>query len=530
MRVFERLKKNSSGFFVVLFLALIVLMGSRVEQPSTNNFLSSSDSESCTYNSPVEMYSADLGELTIESLTPLTPNQNYVLVLELRLDEPKAGTFTASSVRSDLGDYSLSVDLLSDDGASQRVDFLTQLKSGKGFQPYDLGFSTSIEVTRIRLGVVDKLGKDVSELFRLTARNFTITPVDGKILSSRSSGFLLDNDSSPQLVNNDLTLDAFASFSLGKPVLSTHLNLEPGHITGITAALETKGNGGVGEYKVFIAELDKAEGSSYKLGTVINELGFSAGDLSMYADERYSTQGGRSANLYTFPLTAVVKGGRDYVVGIDATQVGYNWEHSLLIGQRSVQSNKILVGKKWYLNKRQGELLLVASRPNQTTKDNMVTYGSRIIHISPTKAKFYYKNSHTPLDLLAVDPASSAGVRYDNSARIVLAPARDNHSIVYSINTIYPISYFSVEADQRCETTVPVKLEYSVDNQASWKPVDEGVDIFPYAPSFSSGRVTVDKLRKVDIRVSYRENRTSGSGQSDFGLTNLRVIAELITK
>lgn len=530
MRVFERLRKNSSGFFVVLFLILIVLMGSRVEQPSINNFLSSGDSESCTYNNPIEVYSADLGELTIENLTPLIPNQSYVLVLDLRLDEPKANTFTASSVRSDLENYSLSVDLLGDDGTSQQIDFLAQLKSGKGFQSYDLGFTASIEVTRIRLRVVDKLGKDVSELFRLTARNLMVTPVDGKVLSRKNSGLLLGYDSSSQLVNSDLTLDGFASFSLGKPVLSTLINLDPGHITGFTAALETKGNGGIGEYKIFIAELDKTEGSSYKVGTVVNELGFNAGDLSMYADERYLTQGGTSANLYTFPLTAVIKGGKDYVVGIDATQVGYNWEHSLVIGQRSVQSNKILAGKKGYLNKRKGELLLVASRPNETTKDNTVTYGSRIIHISSTKAKFYYKNSHTPLDLLAVDPTSSAGVRYDNSAGIVLAPARDNHSIVYSINTIYPMSYFSVEADQRCETTVPVKLEYSVDNQASWKPIDEGADIFPYPPSFSSGRVTVDKLRKVSIRVSYRENRTSGSGQSDFGLTNLRVVAELVTK
>ena len=201
------------------------------------------------------------------------------------------------------------------------------------------------------------------------------------------------------------------------------------------------------------------DGSDVSLnGPVIADLSFSINSIEKYR---------QADGTFLFPLYGMLEKGKYYLISLDNSKVEVSAQNYLEFrgdhddasypnGSAAVKQNKQL-----YLI--DGDLYFrVYSAQLSQGNGAKILGGAKIEDLGKGIGKYSYTTKGYFADLFDLDSASP-GTAFSDGNKVIYAPASNNASFGYTVNTLYPISKMNFSASQLNATWKNVKVSYSFD-------------------------------------------------------------------
>jgi hypothetical protein len=305
-------------------------------------------------------------------------------------------------------------------------------------------------------------------------------------------------------------------------------------------------------------EYDKKKKSVSLIGPVLFDLSFSASSIEKYRQIDGS---------FLFPLYGALEKDKYYFVSLDNSKVEVGEQNYLeLRGSQdsdSYPNGFVVMKKNKNLSIADGDLYFKIYGANYSLEDEAkILNGARIEEFGKGMGKYSYATTGKFMDLLDLSSASP-GTDFSDSYRVIYAPAKDNASFSYIVNTIYPMGSVNFSATQLKAGWKKIKVSYSFD-QNNWvdlpssekaeiaKPEDDlladqsgatdsgesdnsnsnsAIDIYSDATVqenvqvFNADIVPPKEAQTVYFKITY--DQTDKSKGRYFAIKNLKVTADL---
>ena len=373
------------------------------------------------------------------------PGEKYHLFFQVRLKNEAAKTLSDGNTNTLPVQEKLKVVLTNDLGANQVIDPIDIELNTDNYVNQEIFFTSD---TGFQYLLVQK-GEESSpsEVF---IKNVRLVTLEGdRQLKQSFTGYYIDSQPIEALPLEK----AHNYFSLNRKniIVGETFKAEHEFLTGINLKLHFLGNGGNGNYKLFVSKISR-EGSKKILAE--NNLGeFSFNTHT--AESNYQTD--FSESIYHFPVTAKLIPGNEYFIGVDNKDVQINLIHNLQIfgsQDRAENSNGtgFAIKNRSEVNREIGDIytkLYFADQP--TYNGERVNFGDLFDDLGNGTGIYTYDSER----------AFSGFDLFESGDGIA----------TYKINTIYPYNSLRFEYDINSSAHANIDhVYYSFDNK-EWQEI-----------------------------------------------------------
>lgn len=250
-----------------------------------------------------------------------------------------------------------------------------------------------------------------------------------------------------------------------KTALGQIFQASAGSISAVSLNLNIHKNilPGSRQYALSLRQVNYDGESVSLVGPEIASLAFSLESIEKYRQED---------GTFLFPLFGFLEPGKYYMISLDNSKVEVDEQNFLeLRGSRLVErypagTAVIKKGKLFY--RIDGDLFFALHSP-KIPEGEVVLSGAKIEDLGKGSGKYSYQTKGDFSDLFDLFEASPQ-TRFDEKTQTIVAPAKDESSFTYEINTLWPIEKVRFLASQAKAGWKKVRVEYSFDRE-SWNEV-----------------------------------------------------------
>ena len=221
-------------------------------------------------------------------------------------------------------------------------------------------------------------------------------------------------------------------------------------------------NPGSRQYSLSLREVKYDEKKVSLVGAVIADAVFSVGSI-----EKYRQVDG----TFLFPLYGILEKDKYYLISLDNSKVEVSNQNYLEFrgskNNNSYPNGSAVMKKQKELYAIDGDLYFKIYGANLLEEEGAkILNGAKIESLGKGLGKYSYATKGKFVDLLDLATAS-AGTEFSEGDKIIYAPAKDDASFGYVVNTLYPINKLNFYATQNKAGWKKVKVSYSFD-QNNW--------------------------------------------------------------
>lgn len=309
--------------------------------------------------------------------------------------------------------------------------------------------------------------------------------VDGKCLSNFSEKLLSEEANISETETSQLVSDfAFSSLKESKVALGQVFQAKEPLISAVALKIDInkKLNPGSRQYVLSLREVEYDGEKISSPGPTITDLAFSISSIEKYR---------QADGAFLFPLFGRLEKDKYYLISLDNSKVDVskqNYLEPLGSGEsKSYLAGGAVVRKNKELTLASGDLYFKIYGANLNQENGVpILNGAKIEDLGQGLGRYSYATKGKYVDLFDLETATP-GTEFSENDKVIYAPAKDNASFTYAVNTIYPISKLNFSATQLRSGWKAVKVSYSFDRQ-SWTdlPFSEGPDFLPGFGTISS--------------------------------------------
>lgn len=273
-----------------------------------------------------------------------------------------------------------------------------------------------------------------------------------------------DMDTDAVKISQSVSDYAFSWLRESKTALGQVFQAKDSVISAVSLKIDINKNLNPGsrQYVLSLREA-KYDGESVSLnGPAITDVAFSLGSVEKYR---------QSDGSFLFPLYGKLERGKYYLISLDNSKVEVGGQNYLeLRGSRegkSYSNGSVVVkkGKSFYAV--DGDLYFKIFGANLFAENGVkILNGAKIEDLGKGVGRYSYATKGKFVDLFDLESASS-GTEFSETDKVIYAPAKDDASFGYAVNTLYPISKMNFSATQVKAGWRKVKISYSFD-QNNW--------------------------------------------------------------
>jgi len=221
-------------------------------------------------------------------------------------------------------------------------------------------------------------------------------------------------------------------------------------------------NPGSRQYSLSLREVKYDEKKVSLVGPIIVDTAFSVGSI-----EKYRQVDG----TFIFPLYGILEKDKYYLISLDNSKVEVSNQNYLEFrgskNNNSYPNGSAVMKKQKELYAIDGDLYFKIYGANLLEENGIkILNGAKIESLGKGLGKYSYATKGKFVDLLDLATAST-GTEFSEGDKIIYAPAKDDASFSYVVNTLYPINKLNFYATQNKAGWKKVKVSYSFD-QNNW--------------------------------------------------------------
>lgn len=264
-------------------------------------------------------------------------------------------------------------------------------------------------------------------------------------------------------------------------------------------------NPGSRQYVLSLREVKYDGKSVSSAGPVIVDTAFSLTSVEKYR---------QADGTFLFPLYGKLEKDKYYLISIDNSKVEVSNENYLEFrgskDSNSYPDGSAVMKKLKELYTIDGNLYFQIYGANLVAEDGVkILNGAKIEDLGKGIGKYTYATKGKSVDLFDLETASP-GTEFDDNSKIIFAPAKDNSSFGYAVNTLYPISKMNFSATQLKVGWKNVRVSYSFD-QNNW--IDLASSQKSEAAPGASDNLAIDPSSSTDN--SNIDNSSGDNSDSD---------------